>query len=245
MRAPVSDIVRLHSTSSTMDALHALAQDGAPAGTAVVAEEQRSGRGSRGRTWASPRGGLWLSVLSKPATAGLELLSLRAGLAVAERLGVSDRVMIKWPNDLMLDDRKTGGILCEARWQGAVLAWVVIGVGLNVANVPDRALEASATHLAATAPGLNAADLVEPMISALREIDAVAGPLTVSEQARFAARDWLRGRALEAPVEGTAVALGEDGALLVRRVDGVIAPVREGTVRLSQASRTSTLRSPS
>jgi len=133
VRAAASDIIRLRSASSTMDVLHELAQGGAPAGTAVVAEEQTAGRGSRGRHWASPIGGLWLSVLSRPATAGLELVSLRAGLAVAElleRLGVSGRIMIKWPNDLMLDDRKTGGLLCEARWQGAALAWVVIGLGL-------------------------------------------------------------------------------------------------------------------
>jgi len=236
----VSDIIRLRSTSSTMDVLHELAQGGAPAGTAVVAEEQTAGRGSRGRHWTSPIGGLWLSVLSRPATAGLELVSLRAGLAVAElleRLGVSGRIMIKWPNDLMLDDRKTGGLLCEARWQGAALAWVVIGLGLNVVNPPDPALEASATYLGLAAPGLEASDLAEPMITALREVDAGAGVLTAIEQRRFAARDWLRGRALDAPVEGVAGGVAEDGTLLVRRQRGAVASVRAGTLVLSATSR--------
>ena len=216
-----------------MDALHELAQAGAGVGTAVVAAEQTAGRGSRGRTWSSPRGGLWLSVLARPASSGLELLSLRAGLAVAELLGglgARERLRIKWPNDLMLDDRKAGGILCEARWQGTTLGWVVIGLGLNVANRPPRELEGAATHLGAALPGLTPDDLVEPVVAALRKVDAAAGPLTDGEQARFAARDWLRGRTLEAPLDGTVAGLADDGALLVRREDGTMASVRAGTV---------------
>ncbi|MGH7515292.1 MAG: biotin--[acetyl-CoA-carboxylase] ligase [Gemmatimonadales bacterium] len=234
------DIVRLGAIASTMDALHELAESGAPAGTAVVAEAQTAGRGSRGRSWASPPGGLWLSVLARPATAGLALLSLRAGLAVAEllgQLGAGDRIGLKWPNDLMLDDRKTGGILCEARWHGASLAWVVIGLGLNVGNLPPPGLETAATHLGAALPRLTAEDLVETVVGALRAVDAAAGPLTGEERARLAARDWLRGRALDAPVAGAAAGLADDGALLVRRDDGTTVPVRAGTVILRGEAR--------
>lgn len=242
MRAADPAIVRLQATPSTMDAVHALAQGGAPAGTAVVAEEQTAGRGSRGRQWASPPGGLWLSLLARPATTGLELLSLRAGLAVAElldRLGAGNRLRIKWPNDLMLDERKTGGILCEARWQGPTLAWVVIGLGLNVANAPPRELEATSTHLATALSGLAPGELVEAMVETLRAVDAGAGPLTDAEQARFAARDWLRGRVLQEPERGTAAGLAPDGALLVRRADGRLAPVRAGTVVVVSSPPTS------
>jgi len=243
--APLPAIVRLAETASTMDALHALAQGGAPAGTAVVAEAQSAGRGSRGRAWSSPRGGLWLSVLARPATTGLELLSLRAGLAVAElldRLGAGHRLTLKWPNDLMLDDRKTGGILCEARWQGSAPAWVVIGLGLNLTNAPPAELAATVTHLATACPELTAATLVAPVVEALRGVDAAAGPLTGEELARFARRDWLRGRGLEAPAAGTADGLAADGALLVRRPDGTTAAVRAGTVLLAGTSATADLR---
>ena len=100
-----------------MDVLHALAAEGVEAGTAVVATEQTGGRGSRGRTWSSPPGGLWLSVLFRPPSgAGIELSGLRIGLAVAdaiEALHAGLSVRIKWPNDLMVGDRKLGGILCE------------------------------------------------------------------------------------------------------------------------------------
>jgi len=237
-------VIRVARVGSTMDALHELAQAGAAAGTAVLAEEQGAGRGSRGRAWSSPRGGLWLSVLARPASAGLEVLSLRAGLAVAElldRLGAAGRVELKWPNDLMLDDRKVGGILCEARWQGGTLAWVVVGLGLNVTNAPPPELAGTATHLASVLPSLTPTGLAQPVVAVLRAVDAAAGPLTEVERARFAARDWLRGRPVSAPEAGTAAGIAADGALLVRRADGRTATVRAGTVVLAATTATADL----
>ena len=239
MSARVPTVVVLGQTTSTMDVLHELAQDGAPAGSAVVADEQVGGRGSRGRGWSSPPGGLWLSVLARPAAAGLELLGLRAALAVAEaldRMGLAGRVRLKWPNDLMLGERKAGGILCEARWHGSALAWVAVGLGLNVTNRPTGELEQTATCLALAQPSLTAASLVAPMVEALRAIDAAASPLTEDERAGFARRDWLRGRALRAPVAGTADGLAADGGLCVRRADGSLAILRAGTVVLAGPS---------
>ena len=239
-------IVRLATTLSTMDALHELAEAGAEAGTAVVAEVQESGRGSRGRTWSSPRGGLWLSVLARPRAAALEVLSLRAGLAVAElleTLGAGGRIGLKWPNDLMLDDRKCGGILCEARWHGATPAWVAIGLGLNVTNAVPPTLVDTATNLASILPALTADALVNPMVEALRQMDAAAGTLSDGERARFARRDWLRGRAVAAPAPGTADGLAADGALLVRGPDGTTTAVRSGTIALARTSSTADLRS--
>ena len=239
-------IVRLASTPSTMDALHALAEAGAPAGTAVVAEVQEAGRGSRGRSWVSPSGGVWLSVLGRPTGAALELLSLRAGLAVIEvleGLGAGGRLALKWPNDLMLDDRKCGGILCEARWHGAEPAWVAIGLGLNVTNAIPAALAPTASRLADAVPGLTPEALVEPVVEALRQVDSAAAPLDAAEWAGFARRDWLRGRALAAPLVGTALGVAADGALLVRAADGTTAAVRSGTVALAETSASADLRS--
>jgi BirA family transcriptional regulator, biotin operon repressor / biotin---[acetyl-CoA-carboxylase] ligase len=242
--ATPSRLIRLVRVPSTMDALHELAQAGAAPGTAVIAEEQTAGRGSRGRTWTSPRGGLWVSVLARPASAGLELVSLRSGLAVADaldRLGIGE-LRLKWPNDLMLGDRKAGGILCEARWQGTALAWVVIGLGLNVTNPPAEGLDGVATHLASVRPGLTPAELARPVIEALRDVDAAGGPLTAGERAHFARRDWLRGRALAAPEAGIADGIDADGALRVRGAEGTMATVRAGTVALAGTSATADLR---
>ena len=218
-----------------MDAVHELAQGGAPAGTAVVAQVQTAGRGSRGRTWTSPRGGLWLSVLARPASAGLEVLSLRAGLAVAERLddlGAEACVRLKWPNDLMLGERKVGGILCEARWQGAALAWVVIGLGLNVANPPPSELETTATHLGAACSRRSTADdLVEPVVAALRAVDAAAGPAHRARSRRGSPPGTgCAGAPSTRPWPAPPLGLAADGALLVRRADGVVERVLAGAV---------------
>ena len=167
-------LLRLEQVGSTMDVLHELAQGGAPAGAAVVAVEQTGGRGSRGRAWASPRGGLWLSVLFRPrAVPGLELLSLRIGLAVAQALELlgAPAVGLKWPNDLMLGDRKLGGILCEARWQGNAPGWVTAGLGLNVANETPPLLRAVATSLISVVADVTPDDLLLPVLAALRQVD--------------------------------------------------------------------------
>ena len=234
-------VIRIDQVGSTMDALHQLAGQGAPAGTAVVAAEQRAGRGSRGRAWSSGPGGLWLSVLARPPLPeGLELVGLRAGLALAEllaRLGAGSRIRLKWPNDLMLDDRKVGGILCETRWHGPALAWLVIGCGLNVTNRPPEPLAEVATNLHSVLPGVTVEALLEPVVNVLRGIDATGGVLTDGELARFQACDWLRGRALAGPAPGLAAGIGPDGSLLVDGPDGRVA-VRSGTVTLARSAAT-------
>jgi BirA family biotin operon repressor/biotin-[acetyl-CoA-carboxylase] ligase len=225
-----------------MDLLHELAASGAAEGTVVVAEEQTSGRGSRGRAWRSPPGGLWLSALYRPRSTGaVELLSLRIGLAVAkavEAVGSGLRVAIKWPNDLLLDDRKLGGVLCEARWHGQEVGWIVGGIGLNITNAPPSDLVAVATRLADRLPEIGPETLEDPVIAALRALDPSGDRLDDSELAALRDRDWLRGRRLLAPVGGTAEGIAEDGALLVRCADGATRRVRAGTVELAEPSFT-------
>jgi BirA family biotin operon repressor/biotin-[acetyl-CoA-carboxylase] ligase len=235
-------IIRLPTVSSTMDLLHGLAADGAEAGTVVVAGEQTGGRGSRGRGWQSPPGGLWLSALFRPrVSAGVELFGLRVGLAVAdavEALGPDVQVTIKWPNDLMVGDRKVGGILCEARWQGESLAWVVAGVGINVANSIPADLASIATTLAERLPGVTP-DLVEPGVTTrLRALDPASERLGAAELAGLRHRDWLHGRLLRGPAPGRAAGISEEGALLVRADSGTTLEVRAGTVELDDHSMT-------
>ena len=216
---------------STQDLIHELAADGAADGTALVAVEQTAGRGSRGRTWASPRGGLWLSVLSRPAGAAPpEALSVRVALAAADALEGAglDGVQVKWPNDLLVDGRKVGGILCEARWNGDRLAWIAIGVGINVTNPLPDALLPSAAALTEFQPGLRPGDLAGPVIAAVRRAAQVTAPLDAAERARFASRDALAGRVLTAPAAGTADGIEADGALRIRRADGELDVVRVG-----------------
>ncbi len=139
---PVGTIVhRLESVGSTNDAARDLALAGAAHGTAVVAGEQTRGRGTRGRSWHSPRGlGLYASFILRGAADGpvpsLHLLPLAAGLAASDAVlaaaGVEAR--LKWPNDLVHDGKKLGGILSEGVSGAAGGDFAVVGVGINIGH---------------------------------------------------------------------------------------------------------------
>src|SRR6185369_13879593 len=133
--APAPSIVRVGRVDSTQAIAFGLAAQGAADRTVVVAESQAAGRGRRGRVWVDePGASLLLSVIVRPRLppARLPLLSLAAGVAVAETLaeatGLSPR--LKWPNDVLVDGAKIAGILLESRLGAAPL--VVLGIGINL-----------------------------------------------------------------------------------------------------------------
>lgn len=126
-------------TDSTNRIAKEMAEEGAPAGTVVVAASQSAGRGQYGRSFNSPLGGLYFSVVVEPdlPLERVPLVTLAAGLACRNVLHANFRVnpAIKWPNDLFLGRKKVAGILCEhlsRHQQSSKGARVVIGVGLNV-----------------------------------------------------------------------------------------------------------------
>lgn len=121
---PEKQVLRLGSVTSTQDVAREL-----PIGSIVIADHQTAGRGRLDRRWEAPSGtALLVSFVLSPNP----LLSLAAGVAAAEACG--PKVRLKWPNDLLLDDRKLGGILVEA---GPARA--VCGIGINLTWAPDGA----------------------------------------------------------------------------------------------------------
>ncbi len=228
----------LDAVPSTQEVAHLLAESGAVHGTAVAAREQRSGRGTRGRVWHSPLGGLWLSVVCRPGhQASSECFSVRVGLAVATAIASvapeAPAVALKWPNDLYLGGRKLGGILCEARWQGAELAWIVAGIGINVRNPIPGEVAAIATSLAAVAPRLTPEELAEPVAHLVAARAGAGGPLTPMELAEFDRRDFLRGRPVAEPFAGVASGIDRSGALAIQGDDGRTHLALAGTVVLA------------
>jgi BirA family biotin operon repressor/biotin-[acetyl-CoA-carboxylase] ligase len=234
LRCGVPHLELLAETDSTQNVAHALAERGAPAGTVVLADTQSAGRGRFGRSWSSePGAGVWCTLLERPQPANaVELLSVRVGLRLAEALDAraGARVGLKWPNDLMLERRKLGGILIETRWSGSTLAWVAIGVGINVVTptaIPD------ATGL----PGApRRADLLVEIVRSVRAAAAESGHLTADELARYAGRDVLAGRSILSPVNGTVAGIAGTGALVVETSAGV-EHVQSGSVRLAAEER--------
>ena len=137
---------RYDTLPSTSDHCIARAEAGEPGGLAVLARSQTRARGSRGRSWSEAAGTLALSVLLRP-TAGLEppaIWPFLAALAFHDTLcavaGDAGRIRLKWPNDVMLDGRKLGGILVERGVAaGADAGWLVIGFGANLLAAPELA----------------------------------------------------------------------------------------------------------
>jgi BirA family biotin operon repressor/biotin-[acetyl-CoA-carboxylase] ligase len=124
---------------------------------------------------------------------GMESLSLRVGLAVAEAFdsmfpGIPP-LAIKRPNDLFMRGKKVAGILCEARWEGPSPLWVVVGLGLNVSNPLPSEVTDRATTLAESGVETTPGQLAEPLARAIASAALAAGPLTVDEESRMAGRE--------------------------------------------------------
>jgi BirA family transcriptional regulator, biotin operon repressor / biotin---[acetyl-CoA-carboxylase] ligase len=217
--------------SSTLDVAHALASEGAAAGTLIIADAQASGRGRQGRVWQSePGAGVWLTMLERPSDAGaLDVLSLRIGIEVAPALDAfaETAVRLKWPNDLYVGARKLAGVLIEARWREQTPDWVAIGVGINVRAPSGDAravgLRAGSTRLAVLAA----------VVPAIRRAAARSGMLAPAEIDRFAARDLAAGRWCIEPVAGRVRGIDRSGALLVD-VGSLLTPVRAGSLVLTE-----------
>ena len=222
----------LESTTSTLDVAHRLAAEGAPAGTLVVSNEQTAGRGRGGKSWQSSSGrGIWLTLIERPAnSSGLEVLSLRVGLAAAEAIDrfAPEPIRLKWPNDLYVDRGKLAGILVEARWREGAVEWVAIGLGVNV----SAPLEVE--NAAGLEPGTDRVDVLVELVPALRAAALATGPLDASEREEFNARDMARGKACVQPAIGRVAGITPTGELLIALADSVV-PFRSGSLVLRDA----------
>jgi BirA family biotin operon repressor/biotin-[acetyl-CoA-carboxylase] ligase len=212
-----------------------------PEGAVAVADHQEAGRGRLGRAWLAPAGSsLLLSVLLRPAAPHpLPQLSLVAGLAIARTIEAESdlKAQIKWPNDVLVDDRKLAGALAEGRG-----ASVVLGIGLNVNQTPEE-LPDGALGPAASLRSLDgrARDrtltLVELLLQIERAYDAWQQAGLHTLHGELADRDWLLGRSLEAGgVAGTGAGIAADGSLLVD-TGGTVRRVASGevTIRLPRS----------
>jgi BirA family biotin operon repressor/biotin-[acetyl-CoA-carboxylase] ligase len=219
-----------------------LAQEGAPEGTLVVAEEQTAGRGRHRRKWLAPAGSsLLISFVLRPSLAPeeLPLLLMASALAVAEAIEDSTglAVRFKWPNDIMLGGKKAGGILIETGLSGQDVDYAVIGIGLNV-NLDV----ATTPEIAATATSISAAlgketsrlrilrSLLQSMEREYLLLQGGHSPVT-----RWAARLLQLGQQVQVDTPwgreaGQLEGVDADGTLILLRSDGSQARITVGDV---------------
>jgi BirA family biotin operon repressor/biotin-[acetyl-CoA-carboxylase] ligase len=234
--------------ASTNASMHALGRLGGPEGTIVLADEQTAGRGQADRVWISPpRCNLYVSVLLRPSIAPTQapLISLLAAVALVDTLGQEGAICgIKWPNDILIQQRKVAGILTQMETHHDAVQFVVVGIGVNV-NMTQEELKDHLGPIAQSATSLQ--------VSLGREISrevllaALMGNLeqwynrfitqgeTVLQEA-WEARSLMRGRRISAQTtevtwEGTAEGIDQAGCLRLRQDDGALVVLTSAAIR--------------
>ena len=234
LRSPLARVVEVHDAlASTQERARELARVGTPHGTLVVAVVQTGGRGRLGRHWGSPAGGLWMSIVLRPELDAVlaSRITQTAAVGVAKGLweiGVGAR--IKWPNDLLANGKKICGILAESGLgRGGRLDYVILGVGMN-ANLDPADLGVSDREVTTIRSELGRdVDLLSLLRALLSNLDAELGRI---EDFADILQQWrnlnctlgekVRVRRLGETIEGRAVDLTREGALLLATPGGTV-----------------------
>lgn len=232
--------------STNTDAL-AAARSGAPHGSVYFADEQHAGRGRGDHAWQSAaRQGLYVSVLLRPPIEAsvLSVIPLVAGLAAAEAIAMTSNLItdLRWPNDLLIGDRKTGGILVESRTDGTDVSFVVVGIGINVHQHdfdPDLSTPATSLDMEAGHRVSRGALLISLLKSLQCGTSDLHDPAVVGSIPAQVARvsTWLWNRMVEVhgpqACVGVTAGLDENGFLLVRTESGMVT-VQTGGIRAAE-----------
>lgn len=231
-------------TDSTNTRAKALAEEGAPEGTMIVAERQNAGKGRRGRSWSSPPGsGIFMSLVLRPdiAPSQASMVTLAAAAAVARgiRRATGVQAMIKWPNDLVLSGKKLCGILTEMTTEMESIQYAVVGIGINV-NTEEfpQELSGTATSLFQETGtrwkrGLLIGAVAKAFEDCYREFLASKDLSLLKEEYERNLVNLNRPVTVLDPAgsySGTCRGITKDGQLLVEREDGQIRQVLSGEV---------------
>lgn len=199
-------------------------------GTVVLAEMQTGGKGRLSRPWISPPGGIWISLILKPQIplAKVYRINMAISLAIARALSslYGLKPGIKWPNDILINERKLCGILMEINAEVDRLNYVVVGIGINAnVNAESFPAEWKATSLAIElGHEVSRTQLIQRLLLEIEETYTEMGSEEIYSQWRD--RSATLGRNVritsqEGDLEGEAVSLSEDGALDIKHAEGI------------------------
>jgi BirA family biotin operon repressor/biotin-[acetyl-CoA-carboxylase] ligase len=232
---------------STMDAAESLARQHAPEGTVVIAEAQTKGRGRRGRQWISPKyKGIYLSIILRPDTApsASSLITILVAVALYEAIsGLTGlEIELKWPNDIMFQNKKLGGILIELNAEADVVHSVVVGCGINVNSDKDSLAPSAGSLKECLKAPVDRVALLKEILRAIEKYYLLFqhGRSEQILQAWRGQSNTLGARvkiaSLNQQIEGEAVDIDSDGALLIRQDSGVIKKIFSGDVLNCQSN---------
>ena len=239
------NIIYYEKISSTQLVAGELAAAGVDEGTIIVAESQTGGRGRIGRSWASPPGGIYLSIILRPAIKPSEALRfpLIAGVAVAQAIKqlTGLKPCLKWPNDIIIEGRKVGGILTEMSSEMDRINYIIIGIGINAntESFPDGIRGIATSLRAECGKEVSRVKLVQGILTQLEslyQVFQVSGFETIREKWKAHSNtigSWVSVRGERDQVEGEAIDIDEDGALILRKANGTLERIIAGDVLVS------------
>jgi BirA family biotin operon repressor/biotin-[acetyl-CoA-carboxylase] ligase len=232
------------TAGSTNDLALQLAEQGAEEGTLILAEEQTQGRGRLGRSWFSEKhAGIYASLVLRPRLKPhhAAILTLAAAVAASEAIECVSGLNadIKWPNDLLVNERKCCGILSEMQAQSDSIRHVILGIGINVNHsvFPENLREqASSLFL----EGKRRYSRLELLCTVLKSFEALYDAVQTGNEAAIVER-WIQrssfasGKAVTIdlggkPISGVTAGLGETGTLKVKLPDGQIEEIMSGDI---------------
>lgn len=218
---------------STMTAAMEMARRGCPAFSVVVAERQTQGRGRLDRSWQSAAGGLYFTIVLRPqiALAAIARVHLAAALDIALvlRTRFDIEAGVKWPNDVLVGDRKIAGILSQMEAEPDRIAFINIGIGINVNNEPPRDTAGVSIQQLTGYPASRITLLSDFLERFEKRIHS--GLTDVADewkQLSVTLGKQVSIRTTREVIEGSAVDLDPDGALVVRMADGMLRRVVHG-----------------
>lgn len=234
-------IIYYPSLTSTMDAAKKEALWGAEAGTVVLAGEQTAGRGRLQRSWLSPVGGLAFSVILRPNLSYLPYLVMLASLAVTYgiRSLTGLKPQIKWPNDVLIGEKKICGILIENDIRKNILKHMVIGIGINVNLQVDQHPEIASIATSLSDQLGRQVPRDEVFRAVLVEMDRLYADLPNGERLLNQWKNNLVTIGLQVQVNmgnqiytGLAESVTDNGSLMIREKDGHLVKIIAGDVML-------------
>ena len=241
------EIISYKKVDSTNDVAYGLAENGIREGTVILAEEQARGKGRHGRTWTSPpKSGICLSCILRPEIAPNEIprITLLAAVAVAKSIRriTGLNAMIKWPNDILINNKKVCGILTEMKAEQDSVDFIILGIGVNV-NARASGLPKGASSLKEELRSHEAVSRVELVKNILEGLESDY-LLLKKEGFKPIVEEWKHLSAMlgsrikvvlqNSAFEGQAHDIDDDGSLVVRLDSGVLRKVSSGDIVMAR-----------
>lgn len=234
---------RYYEVPTTMEVARKLAKEGAPEGTVVIADTQTAGRGRLGRSWFSPRGGLAMSVIFKPAIEHIPYMVMVASLSVVEAVKQTTGIIcsLKWPNDVLIGGKKVCGILIENEMTAGQVSFTIVGIGVNINFDPSTFPEISDTATSLSCELGKSVDSDEFVRALLFELERLYlqiragktyGVYRLWKERLETLRKWITVKSGQQVEEGRAVDVTEKGSLVLQRADNSLIEIMAGDVTI-------------